>query len=160
VKRGGILNPALAHAIASAGHGDLLMVVDAGFPIPIGANRIELAVTEDIPDLRTVLALVRDDFIAEGVTIAAEMATNNPELEAWLRTAFADATFELVPHSEMLTSVPLRARAIVRTGAFDPWGNIALRSGVDVPRWFTKDGVKVPDYYRARLGADKKAPAR
>jgi D-ribose pyranose/furanose isomerase RbsD len=157
MKRGGILNAALAHAIASAGHGDLLMIVDAGFPIPVGANRIDLAVTQDIPDLRTVLALVRNDFIAEGVTIAAEMATNNPELESWLRGAFADSTFELVPHEEMLSSVPLRARAIVRTGAFDPWGNIALRSGVDVPRWFTKDGVKVPDYYRDRIAPGKES---
>jgi simple sugar transport system permease protein/D-ribose pyranase len=39
----------------------------------------------------------------------------------------------------------------VRTGAFDPWGNILLYSGVDVPKWFAKPGVHVPDYYADRM---------
>jgi D-ribose pyranase len=153
VKRGGILNPALCHAIASLGHGDVLMVVDAGFPIPVSAERIDLAIVQDLPDLRTVLALVHTEFIAETVTFAAEMAENNPRLHEWLLEEFSDAAFEATPHSEMLTSVAAGARTVVRTGAFDPWGNIALRSGVDVPRWFTKDGVQVPEYYRERMKA-------
>jgi hypothetical protein len=39
----------------------------------------------------------------------------------------------------------------VRTGAFDPWGNILLYSGVDVLAWFSKPGVKAPDYYAKKL---------
>ena len=153
MKRGGILNSGLSAAIAAMGHGDLLLVVDAGFPIPPAANRIDLAVSRDLPDLRTVLALVHQELIVEAVTCAAEMAEYNPRLHEWLQSEFADADFEPVPHSEMLSEVPLRARAIVRTGAFDPWGNIALRSGVDVGKWFKVEGVKVPAYYEQRFAA-------
>jgi D-ribose pyranase len=153
VKRGGILNAQLAAAIAAMGHGDLLLVVDAGFPIPQSANRIDLAVARDLPDLRTILTLVHRELIVEAVTSASEMAEYNPRLHEWLISEFAGADFEPVPHSEMLSDVPLRAKAIVRTGAFDPWGNIALRSGVDVGQWFTREGVKVPDYYEARFAA-------
>ncbi len=151
MKRTGILNQQLSAAIAGLGHGDLLMVVDAGFPIPRGSERIDLAIVRDLPDLRTVLKIVHEEVIAERVVIAAEMAQNNAPLEQWLRVEFDDADFELVPHEEMLTSVAARAKAIVRTGAFDPWGNIALSSGVDVPAWFSREGVVVPDYYAARL---------
>jgi D-ribose pyranose/furanose isomerase RbsD len=151
VKRGGILNQALSGAIAGLGHGDLLLVVDAGFPIPRDAERIDLAIARDLPDLRTVLHLINQELIAERVVIAAEMAESNAPLEQWLRAEFVDAEFELVSHEEMLTSVPRRAKAIVRTGAFDPWGNIALSSGVDLPAWFSREGVLVPEYYAARL---------
>ncbi|HEX4517987.1 MAG TPA: D-ribose pyranase [Gaiellaceae bacterium] len=153
MKRSGILNPGLCRAIASLGHGDVLMVVDAGFPIPASVDRIDLAIAQDFPDLRSVLSLVHSEFIAENVTFAAEMAENNPLLHAWLLDEFADTEFEAVPHTEMLTTMAASARTVVRTGAFDPWGNIALRSGVDVPRWFTKDGVRVPEYYRERMTA-------
>lgn len=45
----------------------------------------------------------------------------------------------------------VKAKAIVRTGAFDPWGNILLYSGVDVPAWFSKPGLVAPDYYAKKL---------
>lgn len=159
MKRSGILNQPLSGALAGMGHGDLLMVVDAGFPIPADANRIDLALAQDVPDLETVLGLVHRELIVEAVVIAAEMEENNPRLAEWLRAEFDGSDFELVPHAEMLTTVPRGAKAIVRTGAYNPWGNIALRSGVDVGRWFTREGVKVPDYYEARVAAEKrKAP--
>jgi simple sugar transport system permease protein/D-ribose pyranase len=34
MKRSGILNAALSEAIATLGHLDMFMVVDAGFPVP------------------------------------------------------------------------------------------------------------------------------
>jgi D-ribose pyranase len=156
MKRGGILNHELSAAIASMGHGDVLMVVDAGFPISMTANRIDLAITRDVPDLRTVLTLVHREFIAEAVTVAEEMADYNPRLSEWLHAEFVDSIFEPAPHSEILTTVAYGAKAIVRTGAFDPWGNIALRSGVDVGEWFTGEGVQVPDYYKERFTTAQK----
>jgi D-ribose pyranase len=40
---------------------------------------------------------------------------------------------------------------IVRTGAFDPWGNVLLYSGVDVLAWFGKLGTVAPDYYAKNI---------
>jgi D-ribose pyranase len=151
VKRHGILNQPLSSVLASFGHSDLLVVCDAGFPIPRDAQRIDLAIAPDLPDLRTMLSLIQDEFIAERVVIAAEMAEFNPPLYEWLQEHFSEAEFEQRPHTEMLTQVAKGAKAIVRTGAFDPWGNIGLVSGVDVPRWFAREGVQAPDYYKDRI---------
>lgn len=151
MKRHGILNQPLSSALASFGHGDLLVVCDAGFPIPREAQRIDLAIAPDLPDLRTVLSLIQSEFIAERIVIAREMKEFNPPLYGWLRSHFTEQEFDEIPHSEILTQIPRRAKAIVRTGAFDPWGNVGLVSGVDVPRWFAREGVIVPDYYRNRM---------
>ena len=80
MKRGAILNAELNHAIASMGHGDLMIVCDAGFPIPETVWRIDLALIPDVPDLETVLQAIASDLIAERVGYAAEMAENNPPL--------------------------------------------------------------------------------
>jgi D-ribose pyranose/furanose isomerase RbsD len=133
------------------GHGDLLIVCDAGYPIPLQAKRIDLAVTQNVPELRPILSLIKSELITERIIVAVEMREFNPLLFEWLQETFRDADFELVPHTQMLASVPLRAKAIVRTGAFDPWGNVGLVSGVDAPRWFEREGVKTPDAYRERI---------
>lgn len=151
MRRDGILNPALSQALASLGHGDLLMVVDAGFPIPADANRIDLALIQGVPDLETVLAAVHRELIVEAVVVAAEMEEHNKPLASWLRQEFSGSEFELVPHADVLTSVPRAAKAVVRSGAFNPWGNIGLRSGVDVSKWFVDERVIVPPDYRERL---------
>jgi len=151
MNRGPILNSELAHAIASMGHGDLLIVCDAGFPIPRTAWRIDLAIVQDVPDLETVLTAICGSFIAEKVGYAAEMAENNPPLLAKVQRIFAGSDFDPVPHQQILTEMAAKAKVIVRSGAFDPWGNILLYSGVDVRKWFAKPDVKTPEYYAARM---------
>ena len=151
MNRGPILNSELAHALATMGHGDLMIVCDAGFPIPRTAWRIDLAIVQDVPDLETVLTAISGSFIAEKVGYAAEMAENNPPLLAKVQRIFAGSDFDPVPHQQILTEMAAKAKVIVRSGAFDPWGNILLYSGVDVRKWFAKPGVKTPEYYAARM---------
>lgn len=149
MKRGKLLNANLNHAIASMGHGDLMIVCDAGFPIPNDAWRIDLAVTQDVPDLETVLSAVSEAFIAEKVAYAAEMAENNPPLLEKVKRLFPASAHDPIPHQQILGEMAAKAKVIVRTGAFDPWGNILLYSGVDAPVWFAKPGLKVPAEYQA-----------
>ncbi|MCB0171298.1 MAG: D-ribose pyranase [Anaerolineae bacterium] len=148
MKRGKILNAELNHAIASMGHGDLMIVCDAGFPIPSTAWRIDLAITQDVPDLETILSLISEDFIAEKVSYAAEMAENNPPLLAKVQRLFPASEHAPIPHQQILSEMAAKAKVIVRSGAFDPWGNILLYSGVDAPIWFTKPGLNVPEQYQ------------
>ncbi len=151
MKRGLILNAELNYAIGSMGHGDLMIVCDAGFPIPPDAWRIDLAVVQDVPDLETVLGAIAQEFVVEKVAYAAEMAQNNPPLLDKVKRLFADADLSTLPHQQILTEMAAQAKCIVRTGAFDPWGNILLYSGVDVPKWFSKPGTVAPDYYAKKL---------
>ena len=55
MKRGGVLNPALSHLLASTGHTDYFTVCDRGFPVPEGPERIDLALVDDIPTVLDVL---------------------------------------------------------------------------------------------------------
>lgn len=151
MKRHGILNAELSGALATLGHTDLLMVVDAGFPIPRSAHRVDLAIAENLPDLRTVLELISAEIVVEGVVRADDVTTNNPRLDEWLQQRFTDADFTTRTHADMLGELAQQAKVIVRTGAFEPWGNIGLFCGVDVPRWFGGEGIIAPDYYASKL---------
>lgn len=151
MNRNRLLNAGLMHAIASMGHGDLMIVCDAGFPIPSSAWRIDLAVVPDVPDLKTVLTAIAGSFIAEKVAYADNLPVNNAPLLHTIREIFGEAEHELIPHQKILTEMAGIAKVIVRTGAFDPWGNVLLYSGVDVAAWFAKPGTIAPEYYAQKL---------
>jgi D-ribose pyranase len=151
MKRNGILNLGLNQALAAMGHGDFMIVCDAGFPIPTSTKRVDLALVADVPDLETVLAAISGDFIAEKYGYANEMAQNNPRLKEKVDRIFAGSDLVTFPHAEILTELAAKAKCIVRTGAFDPWGNIVLYSGVEVPKWFSKSDTVVPAYYASRM---------
>jgi simple sugar transport system permease protein/D-ribose pyranase len=151
MKRSIILNSELSHAIACMGHGDIMIVCDAGFPIPSTAWRVDLALIQDIPDLETVLTAISQELVVEKVAYASEMGDNNPPLKEKVHRIFADSDFTTFPHSQVLTEMAAKAKVIVRTGAFDPWGNILLYSGVDVPKWFSKPGVVTPEIYARKM---------
>jgi D-ribose pyranase len=149
--RSGILNAELSHAIASMGHGDLMIVCDAGFPIPSAAWRIDLAVVADVPDLETVLLPISQSLIVERIGFADVLPEYNAPLLSKVKRLFPDAEVEPVKHEVLLTEMAAKAKVIVRTGALDPWGNILLYSGVDVRAYFSKPGVIAPDYYAKKL---------
>jgi simple sugar transport system permease protein/D-ribose pyranase len=156
MKSGKVLNSELSYAISSMGHGDIMIVCDAGFPIPDSVWRIDLAITQDVPDIETVLSVIRNAFIAEKVSFAIEMEENNPPLLNIVKKIFDESTFVPIPHEKILGEMASKAKVIVRTGAFDPWGNILLYSGVDAPVWFSKPGLKVPEEYKKRVDQMKK----
>lgn len=133
------------------GHTDYLIVCDAGFPIPNDIKKVDLALTQEVPDLLTVLSLIEEEFITEQIYIAEELYTNNKPLYDSIREIHTDVPIDTIPHEEMLTSMAKKAKAIVRTGSFEPWGNIVLQSGTDAQKWFNKEGVVVPESYKARM---------
>jgi simple sugar transport system permease protein/D-ribose pyranase len=155
-----LLNAELAHAVASMGHGDLMIVCDAGFPIPSQSWRIDLAIVPDVPDLETVLLAIADNLIVERVSFADTLPEHNAPLLAKVRRIFAGADFDPIKHESILTEMSAKAKVIVRSGAFDPWGNILLYSGVDVPLWFSKQGVVAPEYYRKKVRSQGGASPR
>lgn len=151
MKRSRILNKDLSDVIAGMGHGDWIIICDAGFPIPDTVRRVDLAIQPDLPDLETVLRLISEDFIAEKVYYAEEMPQYNPPLIKKVQQIFSGIEMGTIPHEKLLSESAYKAKAVVRTGAFDPYGNIILQSGVDAPKWFDKEGVLVPDAYKDRV---------
>ncbi len=151
MKKRGILNAELSKAVASMGHTDIMMVVDAGYPIPRNAWRVDLAISEDLPTTAQVLKLISEEMFVEETYLAEDVPEYNAPLNNLVNEIFTEAEHKFATHEELLVDFGHRAKVIVRTGAFNPWGNIALVSGVDAPKFFNKPGVVVPENYQARV---------
>ncbi len=125
------INPALSRVISETGHTDLLVVTDAGLPIPPGSERIDLAYRPGAPAFLDVLDTVLAEMVVEGATVSAEVAEKSPEVLAALRERFAGMGFEieLIPHVEF-KKLSQGARAFVRSGEFTPYANVILHAGV------------------------------
>lgn len=147
----GILNAELSHAIASIGHTDAMMIVDAGFPIPEDAWRIDLALTRGVPRLYDVLEAVHDELIPERVIYADDVPEMNPDMDERLQSLYdgSGAEIETMAHEDILDYAN-RAKAIVRTGDFVPWGNVVIKGGTDPKAWFEGENVTMPEEYRRR----------
>jgi D-ribose pyranase len=152
MKKSRILNKYLNIAIADLGHTDQIIIADAGFPIPSDAQRVDLALEQDVPSIAQVLELVMSDLVYEECIVAEEQAKYNPPLFAKVQALASRCPVTTIPHAELIARMPAKAKYIVRTGSFEPWGNVILTCGVDAPVWFEKPGTHVPDYYEARAG--------
>jgi D-ribose pyranase len=128
MKRGGILNPALSHLMASTGHTDYFTVCDRGFPVPEGPERIDLALVDDVPTVLDVLAAVIAEWSLDRVVITHEMDAISPHRVVEMRALLGDVPFERVSHGQ-LKRLAQSARATVRTGDTVPYANIIVVSG-------------------------------
>ena len=126
MKRTTLLHAELSRVIAGMGHGDLLVIGDAGLPIPAGPQRIDLAVMRGLPSFSDVLAAVLSELQVERAVVAHEAAAG--QVPAWAG-CLAPATVELVPHAQ-LKQLCLGAKAMVRTGECTPYMNVLLYAGV------------------------------
>ena len=69
MKKHGIYNKALMTAIADMGHEEYIVIGDAGVPIAKPEQRIDLAISKDLPTISQVLDLIMDDLTEEEVRI-------------------------------------------------------------------------------------------
>ena len=129
MKRTALLHAELSHVIASLGHGDMLVLGDAGLPIPDGPRRIDLAVARGVPQLDEVLQAVLSEMQVEGIVIADEaLAGNEKKLPGWYPQSLGIEP-QTVSHEEFKRRTA-KARAMVRTGECTPYANIILIAGV------------------------------
>jgi D-ribose pyranase len=127
VKKAGILNRHLAGALAELGHGDGVLVCDAGMPVPDGPRVVDLAFRAGVPSFAEVVEGLLAELVVEGATAATEVREANPGAAALLSRHFPDLAY--VPHDE-LKSLSHRSRLVVRTGEARPYANVLLRCGV------------------------------
>lgn len=125
----GILNPQIANTLASLGHKDMLVVSDAGLPIPLSVERIDLAWKENEPGYIEVLEEVLKYIVVEKAILANELKTVSPEMhKKILEVLPKDIEIEYVDHIELKEKTK-SARAIIRTGEFTPYPSVILVSG-------------------------------
>ena len=127
MKKNGILNPQLNRVISEMGHRDMLIIADAGLPIPKEVERIDLVLKCGIPSFAEVLPAVLSELKVEDVYVAKEIKEKNPQTLNLISSLTREV--KCIAHEE-LKELSKRARAIVRTGECSPYANIILISGV------------------------------
>lgn len=126
MRRAGVINAELLGHFGRLGHTDLVVVCDAGLPIPLGPALVDLAFRYGVPSFEEVLSGLLEELVFEWA-IAADEVRENPATEALLKGRFADLGF--VSHEE-LKRMAAGARLVVRTGEATPYSNVILRCGV------------------------------
>lgn len=126
MKREGIINASLLGYMGRLGHTDLLVVCDAGLPIPPGPAVVDLAFRFGCPTFEEVLSGLLEELVIEGA-VAAEEVNQNRATQQLLKSRFPD--LGLVWHEELKRMVA-GAKLVVRTGEATPYSNVILRCGV------------------------------
>jgi D-ribose pyranase len=134
MKETGALNRGVNTAISLQGHGDLMMVVDAGFAIPNEVEVIDLSIDENTPMVLEVLAMLKKHFSVEKMIMAKETENISPTLFSDISKAFGEGIpVETIEHSA-LKEMSKTVKSIIRTGDFTAYGNVILVSGAG-NRW-------------------------
>ncbi len=122
-----ILNPRLLAGLAAAGHTDLVVVCDAGLPLPAGVPLVDLSLVPNTPRFGETLAAVRAALVVESAVIAAE--SRDGAIAETIERLLSGLRVDLLPHEEFKALIR-GARLIVRTGECTPYANVALVAGV------------------------------
>lgn len=131
----GLINRRIAKVVAEQGHKDLLMVVDAGFAIPLGVEVVDLSLKENNPMVLEVLAELRKYHSVEQLILAKETKDTNPTLFNKISKAWGDnVNVEIIEHSDF-KQLAKTVKAVIRTGDFTAFGNVVLVSGAG-NRWY------------------------
>ena len=132
MKKTPLLNIALSRLIASLGHGDIIVIADAGLPVPKGVELIDLALTPGVPDLASTLQALLSEMQVQNHVLAHELLLAPCPALSCIEALAGKGELgsqRLLSH-DAFKELCLQAKAIVRTGECHPYCNIALISGV------------------------------
>jgi len=129
MKKTHLLNSMLSEMVASLGHQDMLVVGDAGLPVPVETLRIDLALTRNIPRFLDTLQVILHEMQVERYILAEETARVSPDIQQAVQKLMSGIPAETISHAQ-LKELTRQARAVVRTGEFTPYANVILVAGV------------------------------
>lgn len=129
MKKTGLLNSQISAVISKMGHTDEIAIGDCGLPIPKEAERIDLALTKNIPTFIDTLKAVLLELEVQEVKIAAETKTQSPMLYKEIIDLLGNVKISLIDHEELKLELK-NCKAVIRTGEQTPFANIILQSGV------------------------------
>jgi len=134
-----LLTPDLLHALASAGHGDVVAIVDANFPAARVARRLISLPGADAPTvLQAVLSVLPVDDFDPDPAVVMEVVGDSNAVPSPVQEFAAILSRHGVPALGLLKRVTFyeaaaRAFVVVQTGECRFYGNILLTKGVIPP---------------------------
>jgi len=129
MKKSKLINSEISYTISKMGHTDTLTIGDCGLPIPKDVNRIDLALTHNVPTFIQTLDVVLEELCVEEVVIAEEIEDKNMAVYQEILKRFKDIKITKVSHEDF-KKLTKESKALVRTGECSPYANIILKSGV------------------------------
>ncbi|MGG5304816.1 D-ribose pyranase [Enterococcus pernyi] len=129
MKKTKVINSDISRVIAQMGHFDKLSIGDAGMPVPMTTEKIDLAVTQGVPSFMEVLRNVLSELEVHRIYLAEEIKKENPDILLEIQKEMPETPITFIPHSEMKTELN-NCHAFIRTGEMTPYANILLESGV------------------------------
>jgi D-ribose pyranase len=129
MKKTPLLHGELSHLVAMLGHGDAVVIGDAGLPVPPGTRCIDMALTRGVPSFEQVLTVLLSEMQVERAEHADEMLAHSPHLLPLLRAQLGGAALHSIAHDALKQRCGT-ARAVVRTGEHTPYANVILYAGV------------------------------
>lgn len=126
LKNESLLNPELVGALARAGHGDVVVVADAGLPIPSGPQVVDVSLVPGTPSFVLAAAAVIRALHVESA-VRAEEAGATPARDL-IAAVVGDLPTTVVPHEDFKAMVRT-ASLVLRTGECTPYANLALVAG-------------------------------
>jgi D-ribose pyranase len=127
VRRDGLWHPRVLSILAAVGHGDLMVIADAGLPVPRGVETDDLVWRRGEPPFLPVVQTLLDERPVERGTVAAELS--DEQLLDGLVALLDAIPIDAVAHEELkrMTGRGERRRP---HGAVTPYPNLVLRCGV------------------------------
>ncbi len=133
----GILNRGLAGAVARQGHGDELLLCDAGFAIPDGVEVVDLSLAVNAPTVEEVLRELARHYSIEGLVVADMTEKHSPsKLRSVLALLPEGIPVATISHPELKRRAA-GVKTVVRTGDFTAYANFLLISGAG-GRWHSE----------------------
>jgi D-ribose pyranase len=129
MKKTGLLNSQISGVISQMGHTDEIAIGDCGLPIPKESQRIDIALTKNIPTFIDTLKAVLLELKVQEVKIAAETKVQSPMLYKEMVDLLDGVKISLISHEELKLELK-SCKAVIRTGEQTPFANIILQSGV------------------------------
>jgi D-ribose pyranase len=141
MKEIGIINRDIAAIISEQGHGDLLLIADAGFAIPKEIEVIDISLSENKPMVMELLEELNKFYSVEKIFMSEETRSVSPSHFMKVSSAFGkDVEVEVIPHNEMKKK-SASVKAAIRTGDFTAYSNVILVSGAG-DRWYLENSNK------------------
>ena len=125
----GIFHPQLLRVLGEIRHKDMIVIGDAGLPIPKGVERVDLGWIKGSPSYLQVLEEIAKVLVVDEAIFAEEALEVSKDLhEKALKLLPEGLPVSYVPHTQ-LKEISKDANAIVLTGEFTGYTNVVLVAG-------------------------------
>ena len=125
-----ILNVKLASVITGLRWGEVIVIADAGLPVPKEVEVLDISLCEGKPNLEDVLPLIQESLVIDKVIVASEMEVVNKKKFDYVKSLFSEK-FETMGNLEWEEQYLPKAKLVVLTGETTPYGNVVFVGGLD-----------------------------